>query len=88
MSTNFNNHIPRNEGANMSFNQKLLKRAKKIIPGGNMLLSKRPSCFTRGWPGYFESSKGSFIKDLDGRKHLDMAYEVGTNILGYNNKCK
>ena len=85
---NINNHIIRNEGANMSLNQKLWKRAKKIIPGGNMLLSKRPELFLPdGWPSYFDSSKGVFIKDLNGKKYLDMSYMgVGTNILGYNNK--
>ena len=36
-----NEHLIRNEGAVMSTGQKLWSRAKRIIPGGNMLLSKR-----------------------------------------------
>ena len=35
-----NKNIIRNEGALMGSGQKLWKRAKKVIPGGNMLLSK------------------------------------------------
>ena len=49
-----NTHIVRNEGAKMSKGQKLWKRAKDIIPGGNMLLSKRPEMFLPDlWPSYF-----------------------------------
>jgi len=35
---NPNQHIIRNEGGTMGTGQKLWKRAKEIIPGGNMLL--------------------------------------------------
>ena len=49
-----NKKFIRNEGFNMSLGQKLYKRAKKVIPGGNMLLSKRPEMFLpNGWPSYF-----------------------------------
>lgn len=84
---NINNHIMRNEGARMKNGQKLWKRAKEIIPGGNMLLSKRPEQFLpNGWPPYFENSNGVKITDLDGKEYVDMAYMgVGTNILGYSN---
>ena len=38
----------------MSKGQKLWNEAKKIIPGGNMLLSKRPEMFLpQKWPSYF-----------------------------------
>ena len=36
-----NSCIKRNEVAEMGSGQKLWRRAKKVIPGGNMLLSKR-----------------------------------------------
>ena len=36
-----NSEISRNEGAVMGKGQKLWKRAKEVIPGGNMLLSKK-----------------------------------------------
>ena len=40
-----NQQIIRNEGATMGIGQKLWKRAKQVIPGGNMLLSKRAEMF-------------------------------------------
>jgi glutamate-1-semialdehyde 2,1-aminomutase len=75
----------RNEGSSLGTGQKLWKRAKAIIPGGNMLLSKRPEMFLPdGWPAYFESAKGCKVTDLDGREYIDMSIMgIGTNILGY-----
>lgn len=60
-------------------------RAKKLIPGGNMLLSKRAEMFLpERWPSYFSRAKGCLIWDLDGRKYIDMSLMgVGTNTLGY-----
>ena len=67
--------------------QKLWKRAKKIIPGGNMLLSKRSEMFApEQWISYFSKSNKSNIWDLDGKKYTDMFFGVGTNTLGYCNK--
>ena len=38
--------------------QKILKKAKKIIPGGNQLLSKRSEMFLPDqWPNYYKKSK-------------------------------
>ena len=49
-----NSHIRNNQGALMGTGQKLYKRAKRVIPGGNMLLSKRPEMFLpENWPAYF-----------------------------------
>jgi len=80
-----NKHLIRNEGASMGTGQKLWKRAKKIIPGGNMLLSKRPEMFLpEGWPAYFSKSKGCKVWDLDSKEYIDMSIMgIGTNILGY-----
>ena len=68
--------------------QTLYNDAKKIIPGGNMFLSKRPEMYLPDlWPAYFKESKGCKVKDLDGKSYYDMTMGVGTNILGYaNNK--
>ena len=65
---------------------KLWKRAKQIIPGGNMLLSKRPELFLPDkWPAYFSKSKGCHVWDLDSKKYTDLSLMgVGTNILGYS----
>ncbi len=82
-----NKLIMRNEGALMSKSSKLWKRAKAIIPGGNMLLSKRPEMFLPDkWPAYFKKSKKCFVWDIDNKKYIDFCYMgVGTNILGYAN---
>lgn len=65
--------------------QKLWERAKKVIPGGNMLLSKRAEMFLPGqWPAYFSRAKGCKVWDLDGNEYIDMSVMgIGTNILGY-----
>lgn len=72
----------------MSTGQKLWKRAKQIIPGGNMLLSKRSEMFLPDqWPAYFSKSKGCNVWDLDGNKYIDMSIMgIGTNILGYGHQ--
>lgn len=80
-----NHDIIRNEGATMGTGQKLWKRAKAVIPGGNMLLSKRAEMFLpEQWPTYFSKAKGCQVWDLDGKQYTDMSIMgVGTNILGY-----
>ena len=80
-----NKNIIRNEGASMGTGQKLWKRAKQIIPGGNMLLSKRAEMFLPDqWPAYFSKAKGCKVWDLDGNEYIDMSIMgIGTNILGY-----
>ena len=80
-----NQQIKNNEGATMGTGQKLYKRAKRVIPGGNMLLSKRPEMFLpEKWPAYFSRSKGCKVWDLDGNEYIDMSIMgIGTNTLGY-----
>ncbi|TGL52958.1 aminotransferase class III-fold pyridoxal phosphate-dependent enzyme [Leptospira meyeri] len=80
-----NNKIIRNEGQNMGTGQKLWKRAKHIIPGGNMLLSKRSEMFLPDqWPSYYSKAKGCSVWDLDGKEYIDMSIMgIGTNTLGY-----
>lgn len=72
----------------MNKGPKLYKRAKQFIPGGTMLLSKRPEMFLpERWPSYYDKAKGCYIWDLDGNKLLDMSIMgIGTNILGYGNE--
>jgi len=82
-----NSSTQRNQGEIMKTGQKLWKRAKRIIPGGNMLLSKRPEMFLPNqWPTYFSKAKGCKVWDLDGKEYIDMSIMgIGTNILGYGN---
>tara|TARA_B100000900_G_C20572416_1_gene713831 strand:- start:402 stop:1709 length:1308 start_codon:yes stop_codon:yes gene_type:complete len=72
----------------MKSGQKLYKKAKKLIPGGTMLFSKRPEMFLpENWPSYFSKTRGCNVWDLDGNKLTDMTLMgVGTNSLGYSNK--
>lgn len=80
-----NQHLVRNEGAQLGTGQKLWRRAKRVIPGGNMLLSKRAEMFLpEQWPAYFSKTSGCRVWDLDGREYIDMSIMgVGTNTLGY-----
>ena len=63
----------------------LYERAKKLIPGGTQLLSKRPEMFLPGrWPAYYRKCKGVEVWDLDGNRFTDMSIcGVGACILGY-----
>lgn len=72
----------------MGTGQKLWKRAKQVIPGGNMLLSKRAEMFLPDqWPAYFSKAKGCTVWDLDGKAYTDMSIMgIGTNILGYGHE--
>ena len=48
-----NAKLVRNQGAVMTEGQKMWRRAKRVIPGGNMLLSKQAEMFLPDqWPAY------------------------------------
>ncbi len=71
----------------MKKGQNLYISAKKIILGGNMLLSKRPEMFLPElWPAYFLKAQGINVWDLNKIKYTDMICAVGQSILGYSNK--
>jgi glutamate-1-semialdehyde 2,1-aminomutase len=72
----------------MRTGQDLYKKAKQVIPGGTMLLSKRPEMFLPDhWPSYFSEAKGCRVKDLDGNTYTDMSIMgIGTNTLGYGHE--
>jgi len=63
----------------------LYKKAKKIIPGGTQLLSKRPEMFLPDlWPSYYSRCKGIDVWDLDNNKYFDFTIcGVGACTLGY-----
>lgn len=71
----------------MGKGQALYEKAKQLIPGGTMLLSKRPEMFLPDqWPAYFSKAKGCKVWDLDGKEYIDVSLMgVGTNVLGYGN---
>ena len=69
----------------MGKGQRLYKKAKRIIPGGTQLLSKRPEMFLPDlWPAYYSKAKGAKVWDLDGNLYTDMSIGgIGANVLGY-----
>jgi glutamate-1-semialdehyde aminotransferase len=69
----------------MGKGQKLYKKAKRLIPGGTQLLSKRPEMFLPEiWPSYYKKAKGVVVEDLDDNKYIDMSiFGIGACILGY-----
>lgn len=83
-----NMHDVRNHGMLTGSGQKLWGTAKRLIPGGNSLLSKRAEMFLPDlWPAYFSKAKGCTVTDLDGRRYKDFStMSVGACSLGYANK--
>lgn len=67
--------------------QELYNEAKKVIPGGTQLLSKRPEMFLPDlWPAYYSKAKGCKIWDMDGKEYIDVSFMgIGANVLGYAN---
>jgi glutamate-1-semialdehyde aminotransferase len=62
---------------------RLYDKAKKFIPGGTQLLSKRPEMFCKGWPAYYEIAKGCKVW-AGGKEYIDMStMGIGACILGY-----
>jgi glutamate-1-semialdehyde 2,1-aminomutase len=92
-----NEGIGRDEGYQASLDsdeeigtgQLLYQKAKTLIPGGTMLLSKRPEMFLpQNWPSYYSKAKGCTVWDLDGKPYLDMSIMgIGTNALGYGHEA-
>jgi glutamate-1-semialdehyde 2,1-aminomutase len=66
--------------------QDLYVEAKRLMPGGTQLLSKRPELFLPDrWPAYYSKAEGCTIWDLDGRRYKDFTQcGVGTTTLGYS----
>lgn len=63
----------------------LYRRAKRRIPGGTQLLSKRPEMFLPdNWPAYYDRAVGCTVTDLDGRALTDFtSCGIGCCLLGY-----
>ena len=79
-------YMKKSEKKKLTNGKTLWSKAKGLIPGGNMLFSKRPEMFLpEGWPTYFSKSSGCKVWDLDGNSFIDLSFMgVGTNILGYS----
>ena len=66
--------------------QALYKKAKRMIPGGTQLLSKRPEMFAPDrWPSYVKKANGCRLTDIEGHEYLDFTtMGIGSCLLGYN----
>jgi glutamate-1-semialdehyde 2,1-aminomutase len=71
------------DGKNLT--QELYLYAKKRIPGGTQLLSKRPeNMCPNQWPAYFSIAKGCEVWDLDNKHYYDMSTNgIGSCALGF-----
>ena len=71
--------------SSIELGQRLWEKAKKIIPGGNQLLSKRAEMFLPdNWPAYYKKANGCEIWDLDNNHYYDFSIMgIGTCSLGY-----
>jgi glutamate-1-semialdehyde aminotransferase len=68
----------------LSESQRLLERARKVIPGASQTFSKGPTQFVEGVaPAFCERAQGARIWDVDGNEYLDYTLALGPMILGY-----
>ena len=65
--------------------KKIYNDAKKIIPGGTQLFSKRAELYhPDSWPTYYSDAKGINIRGLNKKNYKDFCnMSVGASILGY-----
>ena len=65
--------------------QALYEKAKRIIPGGTQLFSKRPEMFLpEYWPAYYKRALGCKIWGMDETEYVDVSYMgLGACVLGY-----
>jgi len=77
------------EGDNQSIDgpegRSLWKRADRVLPGGQMYLSRSAEMVGRRGvlPGFIGSASGCRVTDVDGRSYIDFMGANGPNLLGY-----
>ena len=65
--------------------QRLYRRAKRLIPGGTQLLSKRPEMFLpEEWPAYYDRARGAEVWDLDGHRYADFLNDFSAGLYGHS----
>jgi glutamate-1-semialdehyde 2,1-aminomutase len=70
---------------NLIESNKLLKRAKKVIPHQTGTFSRASSSYVEGiYPQYVKSGNGSHFTDVEGNNYLDYLMALGPITLGYN----
>ena len=63
----------------------LWSRADRVLPGGQMYLSRSAEMVGRRGvlPGFIGSASGCRVTDVDGRSYVDFMGANGPNLLGY-----
>lgn len=66
--------------------QQVYREARKLMPGGTQLLSKRPEMFAPDqWPAYYREARGCEVIDIEGRRFIDMSLNgILSTILGFS----
>ncbi|MGQ0790783.1 MAG: aminotransferase class III-fold pyridoxal phosphate-dependent enzyme, partial [Nitrosopumilaceae archaeon] len=65
--------------------ERLLKKARNLIPGLSQTFSKAPYSYVEGeYPSYAKSGLGSHLVDVDGNEYIDYVLALGPIILGYS----
>jgi glutamate-1-semialdehyde aminotransferase len=69
---------------NISRSQRLLARAKSVIPATTQTLAKGPGQYVRGVaPVFAERGKAGHVWDVDGNEYVDLQMAIGPLSLGY-----
>jgi glutamate-1-semialdehyde aminotransferase len=64
--------------------EKLLARARGLIPAATQTLAKGPTQHVAGvMPRYLARGRGCRVRDVDGNEYLDMSMAIGPLVLGY-----
>lgn len=64
--------------------EKLISRAKELIPALTQTLAKGPTQWIDGVaPKYLQKGKGSHVWDVDGNEYIDFNMGIGPVVLGY-----
>ena len=69
--------------------KKYWNKAIKLIPGGNLLYSKRPEMFLPNkWPTYFKKTKDCYVWDMKNKRYIDMWWRKKKQNIIKKNKRK
>jgi glutamate-1-semialdehyde 2,1-aminomutase len=72
---------------NITQSNKLIERAKGLIPSLTQTLAKGPAQWVDGVaPKYLKKGKGSHVWDVDGNEYIDYNMGIGPLVLGYGIK--
>jgi glutamate-1-semialdehyde aminotransferase len=72
------------EERKLAESNRLLERARRVIPAVTQTLSKNPTQWTQGVaPAYVARAKGAHVWDVDGNRYIDFPMALGPVMLGH-----